>query len=109
MTEKSDVYSFGVVLMELVTGKRPNDPSFGENKDIVRWVMEATLSSPERGCCRDLNQLIDPRMDLSTCDFEEAEKVLNVALMCTSDFPVNRPSMRRVVELLRVEKSSHSK
>lgn len=109
MTEKSDVYSFGVVLMELVTGKRPNDPSFGENKDIVRWVTEATLSSPGRGCCRDLNQLIDPRMDLSICDYEEAEKVLNVALMCTSGFPINRLSMRRVVELLRVEKSSHSK
>lgn len=109
VTEKSDVYSFGVVLMELIAGKRPNDPSFGENKDIVRWVTEATLSSPERGCCRDLNQLIDPRMDLSTCDYEEIEKVLNVALTCTSDFPINRPSMRRVVELLKVKKSSHSK
>ena len=25
-TEKSDVYSFGVVLLELLSGKRPNDP-----------------------------------------------------------------------------------
>ena len=50
VTEKSDVYSFGVVLMELITGKRPNDSSFGENKDIVKWITETVLSpSPERG------------------------------------------------------------
>lgn len=110
MTEKCDVYSYGVVLMELVTGKRPNDPSFGENKDIVKWVTEAALLSPEPECennssfCKDLSQLIDPRMNPSTCDYEEIEKILNVALLCTSAFPMNRPSMRRVVELLKDHK-----
>ena len=38
MNEKSDVYSFGVVLMELVTGKKPIEAEYGENKDIVYWV-----------------------------------------------------------------------
>ncbi|KAL7206261.1 hypothetical protein ACSBR2_019046 [Camellia fascicularis] len=38
VNEKSDIYSFGVVLMELVTGKRPLKPEFGENEDIVQWV-----------------------------------------------------------------------
>ena len=107
VTEKSDVYSFGVVLMELVTGKRPNDPSFGENRDIVKWVTEAALSAPEgsdgNGCsgCMDLDQLVDPRLNPSTGDYEEIEKVLDVALLCTAAFPMNRPSMRRVVELLK--------
>lgn len=114
MTEKSDVYSFGVVLMELITGKRPNDSCFGESKDIVKWVTEATLSSlreeaSENNISRtfytgDLQEIIDSRMDQSTCDFEEIEKVLNVALLCTSAFPINRPSMRRVVELLKDQK-----
>ncbi|KAL6339037.1 hypothetical protein AAG906_024188 [Vitis piasezkii] len=107
VTEKSDVYSFGVVLMELVTGKRPNDPSFGENRDIVKWVTEAALSAPEGSDgnsgsgCMDLDQLVDPRLNPSTGDYEEIEKVLDVALLCTAAFPVKRPSMRRVVELLK--------
>lgn len=38
-TEKSDVYSFGVLLLELVTGKRPTDPSFVKRGlNVVGWV-----------------------------------------------------------------------
>ncbi|XP_024027032.1 LRR receptor-like serine/threonine-protein kinase HSL2 [Morus notabilis] len=115
VNEKSDVYSFGVVLLELITGKRPNDSFFGENKDVVKWVTEAALSPPHEGeesngngglgsRWRDLDQLVDKRMNPSACDYEEIEKVLNVALMCTSKIPLNRPSMRRVVELLKDQK-----
>lgn len=115
VTEKSDVYSFGVVLLELITGKRPNDSSFGDNKDIVKWVSEIALSSPEEGSdngssvCRDLGQLIDPMLDPFSCDYEEIEKVLNVALLCTSSLPINRPSMRKVVVLLQDKKLAHPK
>lgn len=105
VTEKSDVYSFGVVLLELITGKWPNDTSFGNDMDIVKWVTKATLSSPEEeengvGGCRDLDRIIDPMMNPCGSDYKEIEKVLNVALLCTSSFPINRPSMRKVVELL---------
>ena len=36
--EKTDIYSYGVVLLELITGKTPLDPAFGESVDIVEWV-----------------------------------------------------------------------
>ncbi|KAF8404791.1 hypothetical protein HHK36_009680 [Tetracentron sinense] len=106
VTEKSDVYSFGVVLMELVTGKRPNDSAFGENKDIVKWVTDEVLASEElrdNGGCSgtNLHHLIDEKMNPSSGDYQEIEKALNVAILCTSAFPMNRPSMRRVVELLK--------
>ena len=40
-TEKSDVYSFGVVLLEFLSGKRPNDPSFmNEGVNVVGWVSQ---------------------------------------------------------------------
>ncbi|KAI4312217.1 hypothetical protein MLD38_037054 [Melastoma candidum] len=92
VNEKSDIYSFGVVLLELVTGRQPVDPEFGE-KDLVKWV------------CVTLNQkggvdgVIDPKLD--SCFKEEICRVLNIGLQCTSPLPINRPSMRRVVKSLQ--------
>lgn len=99
------MYSFGVVLLEMITGKWPNDSSFGDNMDIIKWVTEAALSSSpveENGMsgCKDLGRIVDPRMNPTEWDYREIEKVMNVALLCTSAFPINRPSMRKVVELL---------
>ncbi|KAL3618919.1 LRR receptor-like serine/threonine-protein kinase hsl2 [Castilleja foliolosa] len=110
VTEKSDVYSFGIVLLELLTGKRPNDSFFGENMNIVNWVKDIALPSLRRGRNGDtnnsrnianLNQILDTRMDANTIDYQEVKKVLNVALLCTVESPDRRPSMRRVVELLK--------
>ncbi|PIN24616.1 Serine/threonine protein kinase [Handroanthus impetiginosus] len=109
VTEKSDVYSFGIVLLELMTRKKPNDSSFGESKNIVKWVREIALSSAGGGSedaigstnMASLDQLLDSRMDTSTIDYHEVGKVLNVALLCTAELPITRPTMRRVVELLK--------
>lgn len=108
VTEKSDVYSFGVVLLELVTGRKAVDPSFGDSKDIVKWVMDSisvASKTPEEDGSKggvDLRTLIDPRLHpISSYEYEEMVRVLHVGILCTSAFPMNRPSMRRVVELLR--------
>eukprot|EP00253_Pinus_taeda_P014838 PITA_14838 len=88
--EKSDIYSFGVVLLELVTGKKPNDIEFGEDSDIVRWIRNQIHN--------DINKVLDSRVAHSYR--EEMMLVLRVALICTSTLPINRPSMREVVEIL---------
>ncbi|XP_022738146.1 receptor-like protein kinase 5 [Durio zibethinus] len=98
VNEKSDTYSFGVVILELVTGKLPTDPEFGE-KDVVKWVC-ATYDQ------NGVDQVIDPRLD-STYK-EEICKVLDIGLLCTNALPINRPSMRKVVKLLQ-EASGESK
>ncbi|KAG9440069.1 hypothetical protein H6P81_020234 [Aristolochia fimbriata] len=105
VNEKSDVYSFGVVLLELLTGKKPVDPSsFGDARDLVKWVHDV-VSSRKTPAAADavacFRQLFDPNITSSTeCDWEDMVRVLNVALLCTAAFPMNRPSMRKVVELL---------
>ncbi|CAB4276152.1 unnamed protein product [Prunus armeniaca] len=91
VNEKSDIYSFGVVILELVTGRLPVDPEFGE-KDLVKWVC-TTLDQ------KGVDHVIDPKLD--SCYKEEVCKVLNIGLLCTSPLPINRPSMRRVVKLLQ--------
>ncbi|KAL1365197.1 hypothetical protein HN51_013278 [Arachis hypogaea] len=91
VNEKSDIYSFGVVILELVTGRRPVDPEFGE-KDLVKWVC-TTLDQ------KGVDHLIDSRLD--SCFKDEISKVFNIGLMCTSPLPINRPSMRRVVKMLQ--------
>ncbi|GLT80916.1 hypothetical protein SLA2020_523270 [Shorea laevis] len=91
VNEKSDIYSFGVVLLELVTGRLPVDPEFGE-KDLVKWVC-TTLDQ------KGVDHVLDPKLD--SCFKEEICKVLNVGLLCTSPLPINRPSMRRVVKMLQ--------
>lgn len=90
VNEKSDTYSFGVVILELVTGRLPVDPEFGE-KDLVKWVC---TSLDQKG----IDHVIDPKLD--SCFKEEICKVLNVGLICTSPLPINRPSIRRVVKML---------
>ncbi|KAL9670167.1 hypothetical protein QQ045_007718 [Rhodiola kirilowii] len=109
VTEKSDVYSYGVVLLELIIGKRPNDSFFGENKDIVKWASEALMTSSRLNAeSYAFRNVIDPRLNPSPEEFEEIQKVLNIALQCTSTNPERRPSMRNVVDLLKVEKLAPS-
>ncbi|KAF3447433.1 hypothetical protein FNV43_RR12619 [Rhamnella rubrinervis] len=92
VNEKSDVYSFGVVLMELVTGKRPIEPEFGENQDIVSWIC-SKLKSRE-----SILSLVDSNIPEALK--EEAIKVLKIAVLCTTRQPELRPSMRSVVQML---------
>ncbi|CAN1844603.1 Receptor-like protein kinase HSL1 [Linum perenne] len=91
VNEKSDIYSFGVVILELVTGRLPVDPEFGE-KDLVKWVYSVLDQ-------KSVDQVIDQKLDSSFRD--EICRVLDVGLRCTSSLPISRPSMRRVVKMLQ--------
>ncbi|XP_047337808.1 receptor-like protein kinase HSL1 [Impatiens glandulifera] len=99
VNEKSDTYSFGVVILELVTGKRPIDPELGE-KDLGTWV-RSTLN--EKG----LDYVLDPPL-LGCCALKaQIFSVIGIGLLCTSQIPMNRPSMRSVVNLLQEAGRGH--
>lgn len=45
LTQKSDVYSFGVVLLELLTGRKPVDPTMPRGQQsLVTWVRNTLLN-----------------------------------------------------------------
>lgn len=78
--------------MELVTGKKPIEAEFGNNKDIVSWV-SSNLKSKESVLSIVDSAIIEPYK-------EDAVKVLRIALLCTDRLPAVRPSMRTVVQML---------
>ncbi|KAL5731452.1 hypothetical protein ACHQM5_004177 [Ranunculus cassubicifolius] len=95
LSEKVDVYSFGVVVLVILSGRKPS------------------LSFPRQGAAEVINlldyawtlyennhetELVDPRV--SSFNKEEACRMLQVALLCTQDSPLMRPSMSEVVAML---------
>ncbi|MED6161812.1 hypothetical protein PIB30_064281 [Stylosanthes scabra] len=92
--EKIDIYSYGVVLLELITGKTPLDPSFGECVDIVEWIRKKRSN-------KALEEALDPTI-AGQCKHvqEEMLLVLRIALLCTAKLPKERPSMRDVITML---------
>ena len=96
--EKIGIYSFGVVLLELLIGKRPLDPEFGEPVDIVEWIRRKVRDN------KSLEEALDP--NVGNCKYvqEEMMLVLRLAFLCTAKLPKDRPSMRDVITMLREAK-----
>ncbi|KAI5081929.1 hypothetical protein GOP47_0001672 [Adiantum capillus-veneris] len=115
VNEKTDIYSFGVVLLELLTGRRPVESEYGDAVNIVEWVRAKmqigradcnSASAPATAATASCQGLQAP--DLLDCNVgascwwvrEEMLLVLRIALLCTSRFPRDRPSMRDVITML---------
>ena len=93
VTQKCDVYSFGVVLLELVTGRKPIEDDYGDGKDIVYWV-SANLND------RDMVlKVLDDKVAEENIQ-DDMIKVLKLAVLCTTNLPSLRPTMREVVKML---------
>ncbi|CAL1414946.1 unnamed protein product [Linum trigynum] len=94
-TPKSDVYCYGVILFELISGKKPVQDDYHEERDgsLVSWV---------RGLVRKNQSLraIDPKIRGTGLDRDMAE-ALKIGYLCTADLPSKRPSMQQVVGLLK--------
>lgn len=92
--EKSDVYSFGVVLLELITGKKSVDESeYEEGMNLTGWAKKMTSWKRE-----EVMKIIDAR--LTNVPEEEAMHIFFVAILCTQEQPVHRPTMREIVHML---------
>ncbi|RWR93498.1 rust resistance kinase Lr10-like protein [Cinnamomum micranthum f. kanehirae] len=88
---KSDVYSFGMLLME-IAGKRKNINAFAEHSSQIYfplWIYDQLKNGGdmEMLCATDEEKGI-------------AKKLIMIALWCIQLKPIDRPSMRKVVEML---------
>lgn len=96
VTEKSDVYSYGIVLLEMLTGKKPADPSFSEGQHIIQWIQHHLYSQNAP------IELLDPKLKIHPDgEIQAMFQVLEIALLCTNFRADDRPTMKDVSSLLR--------
>ncbi|CAN0890374.1 Leucine-rich repeat receptor-like serine/threonine-protein kinase RGI4 [Linum grandiflorum] len=96
ITEKSDVYSYGVVLLEIITGKKPVDPSFPDEQHVIQWVREHLKSK------KDPVEILDSKLQGNPdTQIQEMLQALGISLLCTSNRAEDRPTMKDVAALLR--------
>ncbi|KAM3239364.1 putative LRR receptor-like serine/threonine-protein kinase isoform X7 [Capsicum annuum] len=89
----ADVYSFGVVTLILVSGRKIKTPRAGGETD---YLVDEAEKMDRRGT---LMELVDPKLSY---DWEEAQMILRLAMVCI-DSPPFRPTMSAVVKILKKE------
>jgi Legume lectin domain/Protein tyrosine and serine/threonine kinase len=93
-TTCSDVFAFGAFLLEVVCGRRPME--FCTFQDDVPGLVELVTEWWKKG---SIVEVVDPNMR-GSFDAEEAKLVLKLGLLCSHPEPMERPSMRQVVQFL---------
>lgn len=94
-TDKTDVFSYGVVVLEVACGKRPIEREGPKMVNLVDWVWG--LYSEGR-----IIEGADKRLN-GEFEEEEMRKLLMLGLSCANPDSAERPSMRRVLQILNNE------
>ncbi|CAF1740778.1 hypothetical protein Bca4012_043515 [Brassica carinata] len=92
---QTDVFAYGVLVLEVMCGRRPIEEG---KRPLMDWVWGLL----EKG---EIVSGLDPRMVVMREGSDEAERVLQLGLLCAHPDPAKRPSMRQVVQVFEGEKA----
>ncbi|OMO64585.1 hypothetical protein CCACVL1_21660 [Corchorus capsularis] len=96
LTPKSNVWSFGIVLLELLTGRKNLDSRHPrEERNLVKWSRPFLTDD-----CR-LSLIMDPQLK-GRFPMKAARTVADIAQRCLQKDPSERPTMRTIVEHLKI-------
>ncbi|CAI8605665.1 unnamed protein product [Vicia faba] len=92
---KSDIYSYGMLLLEMVGGRKNIETSSAENFNVLypEWIHNLLEG--------DVHIHIENEVD-----FKIAKKLAIVGLWCIQWQPINRPSIKAVVQMLETRDDS---
>ncbi|EOA34297.1 hypothetical protein CARUB_v10021813mg [Capsella rubella] len=93
LTDKADVYSFGVVALEIVHGKSNTS---SRSKTDIFYLLDWVHILREQN---KLLEVVDLRLG-TEYNRQEAMKMIQIGILCTSPAPAERPSMSTVVSML---------
>ncbi|KAE8658269.1 putative inactive receptor kinase [Hibiscus syriacus] len=94
VTFQSDVYSFGVLLLELLTGKEPNQASLGEEGiGLSRWIQSVVQEEWSA-------EVFDVELMRYHNIEEEMVQLLQIAMTCVSVVHDQRPAMQQVLRMI---------
>lgn len=94
VSTKGDVYSYGILLLELITCKKPTLDMFTEEMPLAKWCQAAFPNK--------ISEVLDPNL-IGSKETSQKQVILlmKVALMCAKEDPEERPTVQRVLEMLK--------
>ncbi|KAK1391410.1 Cold-responsive protein [Heracleum sosnowskyi] len=94
LSEKVDTYGYGIVVLEIISGRRCSDMM---NEHLTESLLQYAWKLYDNG---KHFKLIDETLDPSEYHFNNAKKVIEIALKCTQSPVSLRPAMSEVVVML---------
>lgn len=96
-TRETDVYAFGVLILEVICGRKPGNPSElgGYNGSLAHWAWEFHKEGK-------IVEAVDERIEGQFVK-EEMKNLLILGLACCQPSPIQRPTMKNVLQVLKGE------